>query len=88
MQGFVKIARWNDINFYAVKQAVEKTHKTLHKHIKQFRGVLMQPIGTVLTDKHCDWTDGSMGEENMGSIDSSNFVVHELSVSCGEKVAL
>ena len=36
LQGFVKIARWNDINFWSVKLAVEKSHKTLHKFSKKF----------------------------------------------------
>ncbi|KAL1131393.1 hypothetical protein AAG570_011010, partial [Ranatra chinensis] len=36
LKNFVKIARWNDINYWSVKSAVEKTHRTLHKHIKAF----------------------------------------------------
>ena len=51
----MKIARWNDINFYALKQAVEKTHRTLHKHIKQFQEVLGHPTRPLLTDTASDW---------------------------------
>lgn len=51
LQGFVKIARWNDINFYSIKQAVEKTHSTLMKHIRSFREVLSQPVTPILTEK-------------------------------------
>lgn len=36
LKDFVKIARWNDINYWAVKETVEKTHKILHKYIKEF----------------------------------------------------
>lgn len=36
LKDFVKIARWNDISYWAVKETVEKTHKTLHKYIKEF----------------------------------------------------
>ncbi|XP_014672453.1 PREDICTED: midasin-like [Priapulus caudatus] len=37
LRNFVKIARWSDINFWAMKAAVEKTHRTLHKHTKQYQ---------------------------------------------------
>ncbi|XP_023209806.1 midasin-like [Centruroides sculpturatus] len=39
---FIKIIRWSDINFWAVKQQVEKSHQTLHKHMKQYEKVLNQ----------------------------------------------
>jgi midasin (ATPase involved in ribosome maturation) len=37
LKDFVKISRWNDLNFYALKHAVDKSHRTLHKKIKQFQ---------------------------------------------------
>jgi midasin (ATPase involved in ribosome maturation) len=33
----VKIFRWDDISHWAIKEAIKKIHKTLHKHIKQFQ---------------------------------------------------
>lgn len=27
LQEFVKISRWNDVSFWAIKQSVEKTHR-------------------------------------------------------------
>lgn len=36
LKDFVKIARWNDINYWSIKETVEKTHRTLHKYIKEF----------------------------------------------------
>ncbi len=59
----MKIARWNDINFYAMRQAVEKAHKTLHKHIKEFTTILGQCVRPSLTEgAHSDWlgSDGAM----------------------------
>ena len=52
----MKIAKWNDINFYALKQAVDKTHRTLHKQVKAFQSVLARPVISVLTDTKSDWT--------------------------------
>ncbi|KAL4232858.1 AAA ATPase midasin [Mactra antiquata] len=50
LKGFVKIARWSDINYWALKQASEKTHRTLHKHLKQFQEILRQPVQGILRD--------------------------------------
>ena len=36
LKGFVKISKWNDINFWAMKEAVNKSHRTLHKFSKKF----------------------------------------------------
>ena len=32
----MKIAKWKDVNFYAMKQAAEKSHRTLHKFIRRY----------------------------------------------------
>eukprot|EP01135_Chromosphaera_perkinsii_P003042 Nk52_evm24s233 gene=Nk52_evmTU24s233 len=36
LKDFVKICRWNDVNYWAVKQSSEKAHRTLHKFAKQY----------------------------------------------------
>lgn len=51
LRDFVKIARWNDINYWAVKEAVEKTHRTLHKFVKEFQSVLEQNASSCLIVK-------------------------------------
>jgi midasin (ATPase involved in ribosome maturation) len=33
----VKIFRWDDISHWAIREATTRIHKTLHKHIKQFK---------------------------------------------------
>lgn len=37
VQGFVKIARWSDMNYWALKESTEKTHRTVHKHARAFQ---------------------------------------------------
>ncbi|XP_076336290.1 midasin isoform X2 [Tachypleus tridentatus] len=44
---FVKITRWNDINFWAVRQTVEKSHRMIHKQMKQLDKELNQPVKPV-----------------------------------------
>lgn len=36
LRDFVKIARWNDINYWAVKETVDRTHRTLLKYIREY----------------------------------------------------
>ncbi|XP_078492436.1 midasin isoform X3 [Ciona intestinalis] len=43
LKNFVKIAKWNDINFYAVKDSTAKTHRSLFKFVKKYRQALKEP---------------------------------------------
>lgn len=36
LKNFVKISRWNDMNFWSVRASVDKAHKTLTKHMKAY----------------------------------------------------
>ncbi|XP_048240547.1 midasin-like [Haliotis rufescens] len=51
LKGFVKIARWNDMSYWALKQTTEKTHKTVHKYSKAFQTILQKPVRDLLTEK-------------------------------------
>ncbi|XP_011881988.1 PREDICTED: midasin isoform X2 [Vollenhovia emeryi] len=51
LKDFVKIERWNDINYWAVKETVEKMHRTLHKFIKEFQKALKQNVSSCLIVK-------------------------------------
>ncbi|XP_062980947.1 midasin [Elgaria multicarinata webbii] len=53
LKEFVKICKWNDVSFWAVKQSVEKTHRTLFKFMKKFEAALNEPCRSALveTDK-------------------------------------
>ncbi|XP_037520220.1 midasin [Rhipicephalus sanguineus] len=42
LKEFVKIVRWKDISFWAIKQAVEKSHRVLVSHVRDFQQVLDQ----------------------------------------------
>ena len=58
----MKIVRWNDINFWALKSAVAKTHKTLHKHMKEFEIGLSTGVQNFLNANIKDWiTEGGEG---------------------------
>ncbi|KAK3926205.1 Midasin [Frankliniella fusca] len=48
LKDYVKIARWNDINYWSVKDAVFKTQRTLHKHVKEYETVLKQPAKSTM----------------------------------------
>ncbi|KAK8784224.1 hypothetical protein V5799_009411 [Amblyomma americanum] len=42
LKEFVKIIRWKDISFWAIKQAIEKSHRVLTSHVRDFQRVLEQ----------------------------------------------
>ncbi|XP_072854872.2 midasin isoform X1 [Pogona vitticeps] len=50
LKEFVKICKWNDVSFWAVKQSVEKTHRTLFKFIKKFETALSEPCQSALVE--------------------------------------
>lgn len=36
LQDFVKIVKWNDINYWSVKETVTKVQQTLHKYTREY----------------------------------------------------
>ncbi|XP_077160450.1 midasin isoform X2 [Paroedura picta] len=50
LKGFVKISKWNDVSFWAVKQSVEKAHRTLFKFMKKFEAALNEPCRSALME--------------------------------------
>ncbi|XP_077262322.1 midasin [Temnothorax americanus] len=54
LKDFVEIElsqRSNDINYSAVKEKVEKTHRKLHEYVKEFQNALKQNVSSCLTVK-------------------------------------
>lgn len=49
LKDYVKIVRWKDISYWAVKETLQKTHRTLHKHMREFERCLSQPVTPYLT---------------------------------------
>lgn len=41
LKEYVKIVKWKDISYWSVKETMDKSHKTLHKHIKEFQVMLV-----------------------------------------------
>jgi midasin len=55
LKDYVKIARWNDINFFAMKQAVDKSHRTISKYARRYTEALEKPVYTIINDeKSCN----------------------------------
>ncbi|XP_043500763.1 midasin [Polistes fuscatus] len=49
VKDFVKIVRWNDITYWSIKETVDKTHRTLHKFVKEYENSLKQSVLSYLT---------------------------------------
>ncbi|NWH71168.1 MDN1 protein, partial [Piaya cayana] len=50
LKEFVKISKWNDVSFWAIKQSVEKIRRTLFKFMKKFEAVLGEPCQPALVE--------------------------------------
>ncbi|PZC77928.1 hypothetical protein B5X24_HaOG202809 [Helicoverpa armigera] len=51
LRDFVKICTWDrDLSYWSVKDTVEKAHKALHKHTKEFENVLKESVTSCLVD--------------------------------------
>lgn len=37
LEGFIKIVKWNDINYWTVKESVNKIQQTLHKYTREYQ---------------------------------------------------
>jgi midasin len=45
----VRIMRWNDGNYWALKASTEKSHRTLVKFMRKLKGALSEPVHPLLT---------------------------------------
>lgn len=36
LKDYVKIVTWKDVNYWSIKETLRKTHKTIHKHIREY----------------------------------------------------
>ncbi|CAG0883563.1 unnamed protein product, partial [Cyprideis torosa] len=49
IKDFVRISRWNDSNFWQLKESVSKSHRTLHKKMKLWKNILRESVNSHLT---------------------------------------
>lgn len=83
LEDYVKIARWNDINYWAVKETIEKTHRTLHKYAKEFQNALKQNVSSCLIVKSGSYsTEMSKGiwdaqDHHKYAINFEDFIVEK-----------
>ncbi|XP_055890090.1 midasin-like isoform X2 [Biomphalaria glabrata] len=85
LKGFVKIARWNDMNYWSLKASTEKTHRTVHKFIKEYQAVLHQPVKTLLGDKKDDQLSSEVRESTGFCLETT---VQEVTGKLKESVTL
>ncbi|CAH2004333.1 unnamed protein product [Acanthoscelides obtectus] len=53
LKDYVKIVRWKDINYWSIKETIDKSHRTLYKHMREFRDALQQPVMPYLHNLEC-----------------------------------
>ncbi|KAJ0174061.1 hypothetical protein K1T71_010207 [Dendrolimus kikuchii] len=62
LRDFVKICTWDrDLSYWSVKDTVDKAHKALHKHTKEFESVLKESVVSCFTDNTTEATSDHVG---------------------------
>ncbi|XP_041831629.1 LOW QUALITY PROTEIN: midasin [Melanotaenia boesemani] len=75
LKDFVKISKWNDVNFWSIKQSVEKTHRTLFKFIKKYEEALNSPSVPALVEQG---TSASLDSVDTNSEETPIHRVHRV----------
>ncbi|CAH1278835.1 unnamed protein product [Diabrotica balteata] len=79
LKDYVKIVRWKDINYWAIKDTVEKSHKNIHKFMREYQSALEQPVSPCIHN-----IDPESSSQNVGIWDkpkngkSPDFYSHYL----------
>ncbi|KAF7271470.1 hypothetical protein GWI33_015640 [Rhynchophorus ferrugineus] len=61
LREYVKIVRWKDVNYWSIKDTVDKTHKALHKSVREFKEAMLQPVTTYLYSPSAENSIESIG---------------------------
>ncbi|XP_030747857.1 midasin-like isoform X2 [Sitophilus oryzae] len=62
LKDYVKIVKWKDVSYWSIKETVDKSHKTLHKFVREYKEVLLQPVVSYL----CNPTSTDISMETVG----------------------
>ncbi|XP_048350337.1 midasin isoform X2 [Sphaerodactylus townsendi] len=86
LKEFVKISKWNDVSFWAVKQSVEKAHRTLFKFMKKYETTLNEPCRSALTETFRD--EQLVSLQKQGSSDNQESKIQSLHNILRKKLAV
>lgn len=68
----IKITRWNDISYWSVKNTAEKTHRTVHKFVKEYKKGLKENVASYLVLKK---GTESLGASSRRDVCPSDFLI-------------
>ncbi|XP_060119521.1 midasin-like [Heteronotia binoei] len=85
LKEFVKISKWNDVSFWAVKQSVEKAHRTLFKFMKKYEAALNEPCRSALMETSED--ERLVSLQKQGSSDNQETKIQSLHNILRKKLA-
>ncbi|XP_050309360.1 midasin [Anthonomus grandis grandis] len=61
LKDYVKIVKWKDVSYWSVKDTVDKSHKILHKFVREYKEALSQPVTQFLTNPPSESATESVG---------------------------
>jgi midasin len=78
--------RWNDGNYWALKASIEKSHRSLIKFMKKWKGVLQTPVRPLLTTCALTTISQSGGEKFHKGIENTHENISRRQISCTDPV--
>ncbi|XP_060523118.1 midasin [Cylas formicarius] len=61
IKDYLKIVRWKDVNYWTVRDTIQKSHKTLHKFVREYRQILLRPVSPYLVSAFADSSPETIG---------------------------
>jgi len=64
LKNYVRIAKWKDVNIYALKESAKRTHYQLNKFIKKYKEILNTSIYTKIVEAQTKYTSNQEPKVN------------------------
>ncbi|XP_069743424.1 midasin [Narcine bancroftii] len=78
LKDYIRISRWNDVSFWAVKQSVERAHRILFKLMKKFETALQQPCCPALTEMGRGGSLLSVDQQKLTKVEKMNCTLRKV----------
>ncbi|XP_025407976.1 midasin-like [Sipha flava] len=71
---FIKIVKWNDINYWSVKETVTKVQQTLHKYTREYEEILNNSASFAMTIKSSSIIDNKVDPYILPTLELNKYL--------------
>lgn len=73
VRDFIQLAKWDDLNYYALRTSSEKSHRTLNKLSRHLEDLLRQPVSNILEKPDEEDPNSAEGDQQHSAPATVNF---------------